>query len=90
MSPILDMTVAENLYLGRFPRKNGLIDYSQLYRNAAELFAQLRFQINPWATMRELSLANIQLVEIAKALLTFKTLRRKREVEPTFSSSAAL
>ena len=62
------MTVAENLYLGRFPRKNGLIDYSQLYRNAAELFAQLRFQINPRATMRELSLANIQLVEIAKAL----------------------
>jgi putative xylitol transport system ATP-binding protein len=68
LSPILDMTVAENLYLGRFPRKNGLIDYSQLYRHASDLFAQLRFQINPRATMRELSLAKVQLVEIAKAL----------------------
>jgi putative xylitol transport system ATP-binding protein len=68
LSPILDMTVAENLYMGRFPRKNGFVDFPQLYRQASELFEQLKFQIDPRTTMRELSLAKIQLVEIAKAL----------------------
>ena len=68
LSPILDMTVAENLYMGRFPRKNGFVDFPQLYRQASQLFEQLKFQIDPRTTMRELSLAKIQLIEIAKAL----------------------
>ena len=68
LSPILDMTVAENLFLGRFPKKNGLVDYERLNTQADELFSRLRFDINPRLTMRELSLAKIQLVEIAKAL----------------------
>ena len=68
LSPILDMTVAENLFLGRFPKKNGLVDYERLNTQADELFSRLRFDINPRLTMRELSLAKIQLVEVAKAL----------------------
>jgi putative xylitol transport system ATP-binding protein len=68
LSPILDMSVAENLFLGRFPKKNGLVDYQKLHTQAAELFSRLRFNIDPRSSMRELSLAKIQLVEIAKAL----------------------
>ena len=69
LSPILGMTVAENLYLGRLPLRFGLaVDWATLYRRAEELLGTLGFKINPRRQMRELSLAQIQLVEIAKAM----------------------
>ncbi len=69
LSPIPDMTVAENLFLGREPRRLGcIVDRAALNRRAAELLDRLRFRIEPRATMRSLSLAQTQLVEIAKAI----------------------
>ena len=69
LSPIPDMTVAENLFLGREPRRLGcIVDRARLNRQAAELLGRLRFRIEPTATMRSLSLAQTQLVEIAKAI----------------------
>ncbi len=69
LSPIPDMTVAENLYLGREPRRLGcLVDRARLNRQAGALLDRLRFRIEPTATMRSLSLAQTQLVEIAKAI----------------------
>ncbi len=69
LSPIPDMTVAENLFLGREPRRLGcIVDRAALNRRAAELLDRLRFRIEPTATMRSLSLAQTQLVEIAKAI----------------------
>jgi putative xylitol transport system ATP-binding protein len=68
LSPIPGMTVAENLYLGREPRKAGIcVDFKALTKRAAELLERLQFPINPRAVMSSLSLAQIQLVEIAKA-----------------------
>lgn len=67
LSPIRGMTVAENLYLGREPKKLGcLVDHKQLNKQAGELLDQLGFKINPKAKMGTLSLAETQLVEIAK------------------------
>ncbi len=69
LSPIADMTVAENLYLGREPRRLGIfVNRASLNRRAAALMAKLRFRIDPKARMRDLSLAQTQLVEIAKAI----------------------
>ncbi len=69
LSPIPDMTVAENLFLGREPRRLGcIVDRAALNRRAAELLGRLRFRIEPTAAMRSLSLAQTQLVEIAKAI----------------------
>jgi len=69
LSPIPDMTVAENLFLGREPRRLGcIVDRVRLNRRAAELLDRLRFRIEPTAAMRSLSLAQTQLVEIAKAI----------------------
>jgi len=69
LAPIPDMTVAENLFLGREPRRLGcIVDRARLNRRAAELLDRLRFRIEPTATMRSLSLAQTQLVEIAKAI----------------------
>jgi len=69
LSPIRGMTVAENIYLRREPRRLGVVvDFARLNRMAADLLARLRFDIDPRASMSELSLAQTQLVEIAKAI----------------------
>ncbi|HEY5742646.1 MAG TPA: sugar ABC transporter ATP-binding protein [Terrimicrobiaceae bacterium] len=68
LSPVREMTVAENLYLGHLPERYSLVDWKELFRNASELLERLGFDINPRKKMREISLAQIQLVEIAKAI----------------------
>lgn len=70
LSPIPGMTVAENLYLGQLPQRLGglMVDWSTLYQRAGSLLDTLGFKIDPRQQMRELSLAQIQLVEIAKAM----------------------
>ncbi len=69
LSPIRGMTVAENIFLHREPRRLGpMVDFKQLNRMAGELLERLRFKIDPRAQMSELSLAETQLVEIAKAI----------------------
>ncbi len=69
LSPIRGMTVAENIFLRREPRRLGVVvDFKRLNERAAELLARLHFDIDPKARMSELSLAQTQLVEIAKAI----------------------
>ncbi|MBV9645454.1 MAG: sugar ABC transporter ATP-binding protein [Verrucomicrobia bacterium] len=69
LSPIPQMTVAENIYLGREPVTwNGLVDMRKMNRMATELLERLHIKIKPTAKMYELSIANIQLAEIAKAV----------------------
>ena len=68
LSSIPDLTVAENIWLGREPRRFGFVDFKQLNRQTAELLTDLHFNISPSEKMRNLSVAEQQLVEIAKAL----------------------
>jgi inositol transport system ATP-binding protein len=69
LSPIPQMTVAENIYLGREPIAwNGLVDMQKMNRMATELLDRLHIKIKPTAKMCDLSIANIQLAEIAKAV----------------------
>lgn len=65
-----DLTAAQNIYLGREPRKlgNSLIDDRALYRQAGELLDRLQIQIDPRSYLRDLSVARQQMIEIAKAL----------------------
>jgi ribose transport system ATP-binding protein len=66
-----DMTVAENIFLGREPmllRRFGLVDHKLLVRQARELLASLTLQIDPQAVVKRLGIAQQQMVEIAKAL----------------------
>ena len=68
LSPIPGMSVAENIFLGREPKKLGfIVDYPSLFEQADALLKRLRFKIDPRAPMYRLSLAQTQLVEIAKA-----------------------
>ncbi|RKN30443.1 sugar ABC transporter ATP-binding protein [Micromonospora musae] len=64
-----DLSVAENIFMGRQPLR-GLrrIDTAAMNRDAARLFARLGVRIDPTRPARGLSIADQQLVEIAKAL----------------------
>jgi inositol transport system ATP-binding protein len=69
LSPVPEMTVAENIYLGREPMTPyGLVDMRKMNRMASELLERLHIKIRPTAKMRELSIANMQLAEIAKSV----------------------
>jgi inositol transport system ATP-binding protein len=74
LMPIPDMTVAENIFLGREPTFKGTFIYSrkEICKMAIELFKQMEISIEPKARMKDLSVAETQLVEIAKAL-SFKS-----------------
>lgn len=70
LSLVPDLSVAQNLFMGIEPRGVlGLIDGRRMRRAAAALLAELGFGgIDPAAAVRDLSLAERQLVEIAKAV----------------------
>lgn len=69
LSLIPTLTVAENIYPGRLPTNAfGMVKYDDLFRNAKQHLEQLNVAINPRARVETLSIANQQLVEIAKAL----------------------
>jgi rhamnose transport system ATP-binding protein len=64
-----DLSVAENVFMGRQPLSAGKrIDKGELHDRTAELFRQLGVAIAPERPVRGLSIADQQLVEIAKAL----------------------
>lgn len=64
-----DLTVAENLFIGRQPKgTTGLISQSLMRSQARELFAQLGVQIDPSRLAEGLSIADQQIIEIAKAI----------------------
>jgi rhamnose transport system ATP-binding protein len=64
-----DLTVAENIYIGRQPLRAGRrIDRAAMNAAAAELFARLGVRLDPERQARGLSVADQQIVEIAKAL----------------------
>lgn len=69
LSPFLDLSVANNIYLGREPRRGSIfVDDKRMRDDAAELLARLRFDIPVDARLRDLSIAQAQLVEITKAI----------------------
>jgi len=66
-----DMTVAENIFLGREPlrlRALSIVDRTALIRQTRDVLASLDLQIDPEGVVRHLGVAQQQMVEIAKAL----------------------
>ena len=67
-SLFLDLTLAENVFIGRQPMKSGRIDWAFAAAEAKKLFNQLGVDLDPNRVARGLSIADQQVVEIAKAL----------------------
>ncbi len=63
-----DLSVAENVFIGRQPRGVSGIDWSAMTRRAQELLSGLQIDIDPGLPVKLLSVAERQAVEIAKAL----------------------
>jgi ribose transport system ATP-binding protein len=63
-----DLTAGENIFLGREPVRNGLIDYKKLFSDADKILEQFRFPYTANTKMRTLSVGWQQIVEIATAL----------------------
>ncbi|HEY9283146.1 MAG TPA: xylose ABC transporter ATP-binding protein [Pyrinomonadaceae bacterium] len=68
LSLVKEMTVGENIFLGREPRRFGVVRWEELYRRARELLSELRLGVDPRTPVRNLGIGQQQLVEIAKAL----------------------
>lgn len=70
LNSVLDMSVEENLFLGREITKSfGVVDKKSMYEKTKEVLHRLGLDIDPNETLGNLSIGQQQLVEIAKALL---------------------
>ncbi|HSW43252.1 MAG TPA: sugar ABC transporter ATP-binding protein [Patescibacteria group bacterium] len=69
-SLVRSLSVAENVFLGRLPRRGVRVDWPTMRRRAVDLLNGLGIEINPDAMVGSLSVAEQQLVEIAKAVST--------------------
>ena len=64
-----EMTVAEHLYMMREPQNfRGVVNWKELYKKAQEILTEEELPYNPKEQMKDLSVSDIQLVEIARAL----------------------
>ena len=68
LNPVLDMTIAENMFLGREPHNGIFVDYKTMYSETQEILDRLNIPYRATQKMRELSIAGFQLVEISKAI----------------------
>ncbi len=68
LNQVLRRNVMENMWLGRFPIKNGLVDHKKMYEKTKEIFEDLNIKVDPKAIIGKLSVSERQMVEIAKAV----------------------
>jgi inositol transport system ATP-binding protein len=77
LSPVLDITIAESIYLGREPTRGGaaarwpmnlFVDFMNMYVETQKLLVGLGLKYNAHQKMSELSIAGMQLIEITKAI----------------------
>lgn len=70
LSVIEDLTVAENIFLDNAPRRMGgaFMDFSRLYKDAADLLEKYKIKLRPKQMVRDLSAAMQQLIEILRAV----------------------
>ena len=65
---IPQLSVAENIFINREPTRNGMIDWKNMNQHSKEVLKRLEIDIDPRSPLSTLSVAQQQLVEIARAL----------------------
>lgn len=65
-----DLDVAENVFAGRQLMKKGLVDWAEMYRRAEEVFVEIGIELDVRAPVYQLGIADRQLIEIAKSLIS--------------------
>jgi ribose transport system ATP-binding protein len=62
------LSVAENIFIGRLGGKKKMIDWKSIYKEAEKLLKSLNYDLDPRAAVETLSVAQMQMTEIAKAM----------------------
>jgi ribose transport system ATP-binding protein len=65
-----DLSVAENVYLGKQPTKGGIVDWRGMVAGAREQLASLGIDVDPRARMGSLAIGLQQLIELARVLFS--------------------
>ena len=68
LSLVKELTVAENIFLGKEPARFGVINWAEIYQKSSQLLKDLKLPLNPRTKVGNLGIGQQQLVEIAKAL----------------------
>ena len=69
LSPVLERSVSENVWLGRQPMLNKImVDHKKMRSMTQDLFKELDVDIDPDEVMKNLTVSQMQMVEIAKAV----------------------
>ncbi|NKE57764.1 sugar ABC transporter ATP-binding protein [Lentzea sp. PSKA42] len=63
-----ELSVAENLFLNRLPRRYGFVDRAAMRRRAPKLLERVGLHVDPNAKVKDLGIAQQQMIEIARAL----------------------
>lgn len=71
LQPVLMMTIGENIFMGRYPiKKSGLVDHAIMYAETEKLLDRVKLDVSPKTRLKDLTVAQMQSVEIAKAIST--------------------
>ena len=68
LQPEPHLTVMENLWMGRLPRKGFMVDYRAMYLKTVEELRRLKLDLDPRALVKTLPVSKVQCLEIAKAV----------------------
>lgn len=69
LSPVREKTIMENIWLGREPKnKLGFVDHKKMYQMTEEILNEVEMDIDPKLLMKQLTVAKMQMIEIAKAI----------------------
>ncbi len=68
LSVLPDLNIIENIFMGRFPAKFGMIDWNALAHKTSKILKLVGLDINPYTEMSALGISQRQLIEIAKSL----------------------
>ena len=67
LNQVLQRDVMDNIWLGRYPSKNGIVSQKIMYEETKKIFDDLEIDVDPREKMAKLSVSQRQMVEIAKA-----------------------
>ena len=69
LSPIGDLSIAENVFVGRYPKsRSHIIDWKQMYGECQKIFDRWGLKYDPRMQMKLLKTADVQMIEIIKAI----------------------
>ncbi|MGC6744935.1 ATP-binding cassette domain-containing protein [Escherichia coli] len=68
LNPVLQRSVMDNMWLGRYSTKGMFVDQDKMYRETKAIFDELDIDIDPRARVGTLSVSQMQMIEIAKSV----------------------